>query len=119
MGHLKFASSAISNTSKAWQAHLRLSDLPSHPYNGVRYFMFLYTFDPESLDILETSHAFIPPTATSNVIFPAGLVVENNRIIISYGEGDCAMKLLFIPTADLNQLLISNMKPEDFDFIRY
>ncbi len=120
MGHLKLFPSAIaSSDTNAWQANLHLANLPTHAFKNTRYFMFLYTFDPETLEIVEISHAFLPPGTQSNVVFPTGLIIEGDRIIISYGEQDSRMKLLFISLDEVNQMLRPDLTPQTFDFIRY
>lgn len=97
----------------------QFKDLPKHPL-GVRYFMFFYTFDPRTLSILEVSNSFIPPGATSNVVFPAGLILNSEgQIIVSYGERDDKMKLLFISPEEVQGMLRTDLTPETFDFIRY
>lgn len=82
--------------------------------------MFFYTFDPRTLSILEVSNSFIPPGATSNVVFPAGLILNSEgQIIVSYGERDDKMKLLFISPEEVQGMLRTDLTPETFDFIRY
>jgi hypothetical protein len=77
--------------------------------------MFFYTFNPETLEIVDKTHAFIPKTSNTNVIFPAGLVYSKN-VIVSYGDGDNSMKLLQITPEYLNILLAENPSPAEYRF---
>jgi len=76
-------------------------------------------FNPDTLEILEVSHAFIPPQSTSNVVFPAGLIINfEQQVVVSYGERDDKMKLLFLSPEQVQAMLRTDLTPETFDFIR-
>lgn len=121
VGHLKlFPDTLFESFTLGKRRNQELKDLPGHALRNIRYFMFFYTFDPETLSILEVSNSFIPPGATSNVVFPTGLILNSEgQIIVSYGERDDKMKLLFISPEELQGMLRTDLTPETFDFVRY
>jgi predicted GH43/DUF377 family glycosyl hydrolase len=111
------------------------------------YFMVLYTFTmetassiiaPQAVENKEISAGFIekkskrinvPIKRISNAFmvntdyllnFPCGLVVRDNDIIISYGNGDSSSYLLFLDNTRVNKLLknVENMTPESYKFIK-
>lgn len=92
--------------------------LPKHPLNDMIYMMFFYTFDPNTFEILRVSPAFYPPNTTHGIVFASGLTFYDNDYIISYGEGDVKMKMLFIRPNEIEQLLLpQNVINDDYDFI--
>ena len=94
-------------------------DLKQHP--NALYFMFLYTFDPESLEILEISNCFFPPGATIGIVFPAGLTTTSiGNFLISYGEGDLKCKCMELTIAEVNGLLQKQTEftGETYEFVR-
>lgn len=122
VGHLKLTPMELpQRPTLGKQRHQELRRfLDGHPSYNTRYFMFFYTFDPETLSILEISHSFIPPGATSNVVFPTGLIMNlDGKIIVSYGEHDDKMKLLFLEPEEVTSMLRTDITPETFDFIRF
>ena len=104
------------------------------------YFMFIYTFSINSILIstenkdssfesflIKSKRINVPIKRISNAFmvntdyllnFPSGLVIRNNDIIISYGNGDSSSHLLFLDNNKVNKLLknIENMTPEFFKF---
>lgn len=88
-----------------------------HPFADVRYFMFLYTFNPHTLDILQVSDFFLPPTTSSNIVFPCGLTTYPDGYIISYGEHDDTIKLLFVSRNKIETMLQKEKSPAEYDFI--
>lgn len=77
--------------------------------------MFFYTFDPKTLNIIRCSNALIPPNSNTNVIFPNGLILNNEgKVVVSYGDGDAAAKLLLISTDRVNDFLIEDLQVEDY-----
>lgn len=86
--------------------------------NGV-YSMAAYTFEaspPFHLTRI-SPHVFVHPDfysspksnpiSNNNVVFPAGIVVEDDRILVSYGENDVAIKVLEID----KKLLFESLQP--------
>lgn len=115
VGHVKIYGNVKLNTL-AYQ--FIQNDKPKHPFNDYSYMMFLYTFDPETLEILSLSPAFYPPTTQHAVVFPVGLTF-NKDYIISYGEADMKMKLLFISPEKLSNLLVPiSDYDEEYEFIQ-
>lgn len=89
VGHVKISGSKLprSNTS-AFQFHSKHRyKLGTHPIYATMYLMYLYTFDPETFDILEISSGFFSPTTSYGIVFPVGLTYYNEKYIVSYGEG--------------------------------
>lgn len=109
VGHIKIRPPLLED--KTTNAYLFVNDniLPKHPFYDQLYMMFLYTFD-KNLNILSISPAFYPPETKNAVVFPAGLTYYNNEFIISYGEADMEMKLLF-----LNETAVNNLLEHDID----
>lgn len=115
VGHLKIDGNVKMNTL-AYQ--FIQNDKPKHPFNNYSYMMFLYTFDPETLEILSLSPAFYPPTTQHAVVFPVGLTY-NQDYIVSYGEADMKMKLIFISPDNLINLLVPTSDyDEEYEFIQ-
>ena len=115
VGHIKITE----NVSKYTPAYYATqNNRPKHPCQNTTYMMFLYTFDPETLEIIESSPAFIPPETEHSVVFPCGFIYFDNNYIISYGEGDVKMKLMFIPYNNVKNLLrpVDNFT-EEYEFI--
>lgn len=80
-------------------------DLLSHP--AVAYLMFFYTFNPVTLEILEISNSFIPPTTKDGVVFPAGLTqIDEDTFMVSYGEGDFKCKFMSFRRDEIDEYLI-------------
>jgi predicted GH43/DUF377 family glycosyl hydrolase len=82
------------------------------------YYMGAYTFKskpPFTLTRISIEPFYHPdfysiphtPLSSSLVIFPAGLVVKNNRIFISYGENDAGIKVMEID----KELLYKSLRP--------
>ena len=79
-------------------------DLMSHPTTF--YLMFFYTFNPETLEIIDISNSFIPPTTNDGVVFPTGLTMVNtNNYLISYGEADFKCKFMIFSTQEILELI--------------
>ena len=85
------------------------------------YTMFIYTFDPETLNINGLSPIFIPPKSHTAVIYPCGLSHTSEDWLISYGDGDSRAKILFIPHSQVNDMIIpvEKINPETHQFIVY
>ena len=68
----------------------------SNPSNLI-YMMYFYTFSKKfPFNITKISHAFIPDKSFYLLAFPMGITKmhNSNDFVISYGEGDCHVKLL-------------------------
>lgn len=114
VGHVKVNYSLPINTTGYY--FLENMKLSKHPVTA--YMMFFYTFDKNTFEIIEISSAFYPPEMANNVVFAVGLVKFNDEFIISYGEGDCKMKFLFMPYNEINELLMDqNLISEEYEFI--
>ena len=95
---------------------IKTINIPPHVLN-IYYLMFLYTFNPITLDIINISHAFYPPTTEYGVVFPCGLTKYNeDTYIISYGEADYRMKLLFIEKSEMVAMLTTYITPDTYNF---
>ena len=95
-----------------------IKSMPHHA-NGLVYLMFLYTFDPVTLNIIRTTDAFLPPTTQVAVVYPVGLTMNRDNVIVSYGEADREMKLLFINKSRLDDMLIKDQTLDTFGFAKY
>jgi len=112
MGHVKILKTTT-------QIHQRIHDLKykPHPGGSVRYFMFFYTFNPRTLEINQITNSFIPSESKTNVVFPTGLIQNNNgEVIVSYGDSDNQMKLMILNRNDVNKLLNENPGPWEYQF---
>ena len=100
----------------------------AHPSFKV-YFMFFYTFNPETRELLRISDCFIPFDKTDKnhtlIVFPMSITQyhdnkreDNKKFIVSYGQGDYQTNLLFIDTKKINSMLydINKKKPEDYGY---
>lgn len=114
IGHLKIIPSFVKHNTVAYD-FIHNDSLPRHPLYDQMYMMFLYTFD-SNFKILSISPAFYPPDTKHGVIFPAGLTYYNNEYIVSYGEGDVEMKLLFLNKNIIKNLLSNNIQVE-YEFL--
>jgi hypothetical protein len=77
------------------------------------YFMFLYEYNPESGVIARISPMFLP-SSLSKCHLPYLLCMSigmslfaNDKFMISYGNGDCAVRLLLLNRTEVENLLTS------------
>lgn len=116
VGHIKIDKNTVPSDTRGYN-FLQKNDYLIHPSNTY-WMMFLYTFDPITLNIIKVSPAFYPPYTKHAVVFPTGLTYYKNNYLISYGEGDAAMKLMFIDEHDIDRLLTPASYYEDeYDFV--
>ena len=116
VGHIKLDKNKLPTLSRGY-VFLKNNQYLIHPSNTY-YMMFLYTFDPVTLNILKVSAAFYPPDTNHAVVFPAGLTYYDGDYLISYGEGDSKMKIMFIDDYDVDRLLVpASYYEEEYDFI--
>lgn len=121
VGHVKFGNPPDRKESNLAKFISSVeSTLKSHPLN-IYYLMFFYTFDPTTLEILQVSDAFLPPTSEYSLVFPCGLTMaDEDTFIVSYGEGDVKMKLLIMTREEIQSMLWDQeMDPAEYDFIKY
>lgn len=80
------------------------------------YFMFLYTFVDNNLKRM--SNAFIPKNEDYLLVFPISIINDDNKYIISYGEGDIRCKNLILEEIQIQTLLhnITNITSANFSF---
>lgn len=117
VGHVRFFGDFIPVDSKAYSFY-KENILPKHPYHNLMYMMFIYTFDINTFEILRVSPAFYPPNIMHSVVFPVGLTYHDDDYVISYGEGDIKMKLLFMKSETINDLLYDqNDIDHEYEFI--
>lgn len=113
VGHLKVRH----NTSKRTTANLdrflketreRYPDMKMH--GNFIYMFFMMRFDA-NFRMTHISDAFVPTDTTRtshmpySLVFPTGLVIRKDDIIVSYGEGDVRAKLLFLSKDETTRLL--------------
>ena len=116
VGHIKLELKKIPQDTRGYH-FIKENKFAIHP-TYVYYMMFLYTFDPITLNIIKLSPAFYPPHAKHAVVFPAGLTYYQGDYLISYGEGDSEMKIMFIDNYDVDRLLVpASYYDEEYDFI--
>ena len=120
VGHVVLMSDKVKAGTIGFIKNIEFNELSPLPGHNARYFMFMYTFHPNTLETKRVSHAFLPPKAETNVVFPTGLLINNNKeIVISYGESDSSIKILTFPLNSLDLYLHDNITVETFDFIKY
>ena len=67
-----------------------------HHFTAI-YYMYVYTFNSSTSEITRISNAFVPPTSVdTGVIFPCGIEIKDNNLLISYGETDSLIKISVI-----------------------
>jgi polysaccharide pyruvyl transferase WcaK-like protein len=77
------------------------------------YFMFLYEYDAKTGTVERISSMFIPSVAQNHLpyllVMPMGLTVMHNcdKFTVSFGEGDCRLKLLTLSRTEVEYLLNS------------
>ena len=95
----------------------------THPSFKI-YFMFFYTFDPNTFKLLRVSDCYIPYDKSKEhtlIIFPMGITrhhADPNQFIVSYGQGDYMTNLLFISKEEIDNMLydINSIKESDYDY---
>ncbi len=115
VGHIKITPKYLDDDTKAFQ-FVKHHPLPKHVFYNRLYMMFFYTFDPYTFEIVSFSSAFYPPNTNHSVVFPTGLTYYHGQYIISYGEADMAIKLLFISPNDIQDML-QNQFSDEYNFI--
>lgn len=113
VGHLKIIPSFLKPDTKAHHFVMN-HKMPKHPYYDQMYMMFLYTFSSD-LEIISISPAFYPPETKHSIVFPAGLTYYDDYIV-SYGEADLEMKLMFLLPSIIDDLLFQDIQIE-YDFL--
>ena len=112
VGHVKL----YPYEKRSYDAMIETRTLSPHPANLMRYYMFFYTFNFNTYNIKRISNAFVPPESETNVIFPVGLVVKDNDVIVSYGDGDNSMKCLIIDRNIVENMLFKQIRQKKFKF---
>lgn len=75
-----------------------------------------------SINIISVSDAYLYNTNKHHYYlnFPAGLVINNNTTIVSYGNGDYYSQLLILDNKQVDTMMhkdIQRLKPKDFKFL--
>lgn len=90
---------------------INFNDIKQH--GNFIYFMMFYLYD-ENYEIIKISNPFIPSINMCHLpwllAFPMSIIFYNDEYIISYGEGDCRIKILTMTYEEIKQLLV-----DDFD----
>jgi len=96
-----------------------------HHFTAI-YYMYIYTFNSSTSEITRISNAFVPPTSVdTGVIFPCGIEIKNNNLLISYGETDSLIKIsvinmdVFQREEFLKLYDIKDVKPHKYKFINF
>jgi hypothetical protein len=96
-----------------------------HHYTAI-YYMYIYTFDSNTSEIKRISNAFVPPTSIdTGVIFPCGIEIKNNNLLISYGETDSLIKIAILNMNVFNKeeylklYDINEIKSYNYQFINF
>lgn len=112
MGHIKILYKKLCTKFPVNQFLHTIDFARIHKHGKYIYFMFFYVYD-HNYNIIKLSNPFIPSFNMNHLpyllVFPAGLCMINNKICISYGEGDCKTKLLVLTDTELNNLLIDKL----------
>lgn len=96
----------------------------SHP-SFKMYFMFFYTFNPQTMELLRISDGFIPYDKSDKyhtlIVFPMGICEHHSnkdQLIVSYGQGDYQTNLLFIDTKKIESMLydVDKKDAKNYDY---
>ena len=116
VGHVKIMGDKVPKNTVAYD--FVQNDLLKQPVDNTSYLMFIYVFNPTTLDIIKVSPGFYPPEMTHGVVFASGLTQHEEDYIISYGEGDAKMKFLFLNHYAIDRLLAPvHYYDKQYDFI--
>ena len=120
VGHVKIVPELINEyDSPAFNFISKHPNVPVHPLD-IWYLIYFYTFDPQTVQILKISHAFLPPDAEYGLVFASGLTMfDPDTFIVSYGEGDVKMKLMLITKAEIESMLFTtDISPNEYRFLK-
>lgn len=122
VGHIKVRTDANYKESQL-KRFIRQQNRIKREYRqyGYMYFMFFYTYDPNTFQVAKLSHALIPERNHKpyTLVFPISLICDSNKYMISYGEGDCRAKELNLTPEQLEAQLtpIKKHRPKRYKFI--
>jgi predicted GH43/DUF377 family glycosyl hydrolase len=111
---LNFYNRPLADSNKNYSFH----------HNKYAYMMFFYTFNYNyPFNLKRISHIFSPKFCKYNtgVVFPCGIQIVNNYVIVSYGESDNQSCIFKVSNIDVeNSLLdINNIHPLEVFFYEY
>lgn len=125
VGHIKIAYKNINKESPFIKflnnTRVKYDDLIKN-HGKYIYFMFFFEYTSDFI-MTRISHSFIP-TNDDNchlpylLVFASGLTIYENKLMISYGEGDVRSKLLTIDISLVNNMLVDvdDLTPETYKF---
>jgi len=117
-GHVKYEYKNIGDGSplKDFTDSLNFTGIKKH--GKYIYLMFLFEHD-ENYNITRLSGAFIPvDTVKYYLVFPMSIINYEDKIMISYGEGDEFCKHVIFEPAEIEKLLIpiEKITPQNYTF---
>lgn len=112
VGHLKYKYNDIykldSNTP-LYKFHKTIRGKILHPLYVYVMFFYSFKFLDKNISINRISKFYLNGGDTDYaLIFPSGLTKNNDKWIVSYGDGDSKCKLLIYSEDEINSLLIYN-----------
>ena len=107
VGHIKFRHTPMSvypNPSYLYQFCFDMYASSKTTHEIYIYMMFFYAFNITDGEILACSNMFIPPSK-GTLCFPSGLTINNDQVILSYGDDDDKCMFLTFTTQEIKNLL--------------
>lgn len=127
VGHAKYNYKKVNilekSTLKNKILHVNKS-CSTNPSNFI-YMMYFYTFSKKApYNITRVSHAFIPKNHGKYLLtFPMGItrVDDDNKFVVSYGEGDKYVKLMHITRSSIEKIMndYATLSNEKYKFLVY
>lgn len=111
VGHIKFYIHDVGNMResgiKKFHKYIVQKGMKFHPVYS--YLLFIYTFNPNSSEILKISPFILPGETDWTLVFPSGISYDNRKehLLISYGDHDQRCKLLLLDMNLVNKILVN------------
>jgi hypothetical protein len=95
--------------------------IPRNFHPTLFYYMFIYCIDYTTRELTSFSHPFVILNDSSSgaLNFPMGITNHNNKIWISYGDGDCRCMVSLINKDKFMDLVSKNNNTTRLDKIKY
>ena len=123
VGHIKFQFKKKYNDYSPLKMFIDGIDFSKiYQHGKYIYMMFLFEFD-DNYNVTRISNSFIPTDENEchlpyHVVFPTGLCINNDNVLISYGEGDTRCKLIVLHDNQIESLLynIETLSIDTYNF---
>lgn len=113
VGHLKFKYKQ--SFSKMQDFVHSLSWIGIVPHSTYIYCMFFYKYKPDDMQNIQISCGLLLCDSKFYLNFPVGVLYENNKLKISYGEGDIHMKYWETDISYIDSLI--GPQPKEYKFL--